>query len=77
MTPWPAATPGVAGTELLERAVSYTRASLSVVTAVDLGRSTRGLRSRDWDWAWSRACGVGRARCSGPGASFTRRSRSS
>ena len=112
MTPWPAATPVEAGTELLERAVSYTRASLSVVTAVDLGRSTPcrewrlaqllrhmddslqalheagatgqvrlapdldpGVRSRDW--AWSRACGVGRARCSGPGASFTRRSRSS
>ena len=45
MTPWPAATPVEAGTELLERAVSYTRASLSVVTAVDLGRSTP---CREW-----------------------------
>ncbi len=33
MTAWPAVTPVEAGTELLERAVSYTRASLSVVTA--------------------------------------------
>ena len=45
MTPWPAATPVEAGTELLERAVSYTRASLSMVTAADLGRSTPG---REW-----------------------------
>lgn len=45
MTAWPAATPVEAGTELLERAVSYTRASLSVVTADDLERSTP---CREW-----------------------------
>lgn len=45
MTTWPAATPVEAGTELLERAVSYTRTSLSVVTADDLGRSTP---CREW-----------------------------
>lgn len=45
MTVWPTSTPVEAGTELLERAVSYTRASLSVVTADDLERSTP---CREW-----------------------------